>query len=51
MRNVKGGKSDEEPVDMRNKKERPKDEEDKKGKKDLQTDSHKERERAKLSRS
>ena len=48
MRNVKGDRLDQEPVDMRNKKERHKDEEDEKGKKDLQTDrqtdSHTERE-------
>ena len=38
MRNVKGARPDQEPIDMRNKKERHKDEEDEKGKKDLQTD-------------
>ena len=52
MRNVKGGvRSDQEAVDMRNKKERHKDEEDEKGKKDLQTDRQSQRERAELSRS
>lgn len=48
MRNVKGGRSDQEPVDMKReikKKERYKDEVDEKGKKDLQTDSHRDSER------